>query len=70
MTRSLATIKFGGQTADSLAAILGADPTAERMERVGAAIMEYDSRAELLARCSGLASGQVCVDSSLQVRGG
>ena len=52
MLRRLAAIKFGAQTADSLAAILGADPTAERMDQVGVAIMECDSGAELLARCS------------------
>ena len=52
MMRRLAAIKFGAQTADSLAAILGTHPTAERMERVGVAIMECDSGAELLARCS------------------
>ena len=45
-------IKFGTQTADSLAAILGTNPSAERMERVGVAIMECDSGADLLARCS------------------
>jgi len=52
MMRGQAAIKFGAQTADSLAAILGADPTAERMDQVGVAIMECDSGAELLARCS------------------
>ena len=51
MLRQVA-IKFGTQAADSLAAILGANPSAERMERVGVAIMECDSGAELLARCS------------------
>ena len=45
-------IKFGAQTTDRLAAILGPDPTAERMEGVCVAIMECDSGAELLARCS------------------
>ena len=40
MMRRHATIKFGAQTADRLAAILGADPTAERMDQVGVAIME------------------------------
>ena len=52
MMRRHAAIKFGAQTADRLAAILGADPTAERMDQVGVAIMECDSGAELLARCS------------------
>ena len=52
MLRRLAAIKFGAQTADSLATILGTGPTAERMDRVGVAIMECDSGAELLARCS------------------
>ena len=52
MVRRLAAIKFGAQTADRLAAILGANPTAERLDRVGVAIMECDSGAELLARCS------------------
>ena len=52
MMRRLAAIKFGAQTADSLAEILGAVPTAERMDQVGVAIMECDSGAELLARCS------------------
>ena len=47
-----AAIKFGAQTADRLAAILGANPTAERLDRVGVAIMECDGGAELLARCS------------------
>ena len=45
-------IKFGAQTTDRLAAILGPDPTAERMEGVCVAIMECGSGAELLARCS------------------
>ena len=45
-------IKFGARTADRLATILGPDPTAERMEGVCVAIMECDSGAELLARCS------------------
>ena len=52
MLRGQAAIKFGAQTADRLAAILGADPTAERMDQVGVAIMECDSGAELLAWCS------------------
>ena len=52
MVRRLAAIKFGAQTADRLSAILGANPTAERLDRVGVAIMECDSGAELLARCS------------------
>ena len=52
MMRRHAAIKFGAQTADRLAAVLGADPTAERMDQVGVAIMECDSGAELLARCS------------------
>ncbi len=52
MVRGQAAIKFGAQTADRLAAILGANPTAERMDEVGVAIMECDSGAELLARCS------------------
>ena len=52
MVRRLAAIKFGAQTADRLAAILGTNPTAERMDQVGVAIMECDSGAELLARCS------------------
>ena len=47
-----AAIKFGAQTADDLAAVLGTNPSAERMERVGVAIMECDIGAELLARCS------------------
>ena len=47
-----ATIKFGTQTADSLTAILGTNPTAERMERVSVAIMECVGGDELLARCS------------------
>ena len=51
MLRQVA-IKFGTQTADSLTAILGTNPSAERMERVGVAIMECDNGAELLARCS------------------
>ena len=51
MMRRLAAIKFGAQTADSLATILGTNPTAERMDQVGVAIMECDSSAELLARC-------------------
>ena len=52
MMLRLAAIKFGAQTADSLATLLGTAPTAERMDRVGVAIMECDSGAELLARCS------------------
>ena len=52
MLLRLAAIKFGTQTADSLTAILGTNPSAERMERVGVAIMECDSGEELLARCS------------------
>ena len=52
MVRGQAAIKFGAQTADRLAEILGANPTAERMDEVGVAIMECDSGAELLARCS------------------
>ena len=52
MIRGQAAIKFGAQTADDLVTILGADPTAERLDRVGVAIMECDSGAELLARCS------------------
>ena len=52
MMQRLAAIKFGAQTADRLAAILGTNPTAERMDMVGVAIMECDSGAELLARCS------------------
>ena len=52
MVRRLAAIKFGAQTADRLATILGANPAAERIDQVGVAIMECDSRAELLARCS------------------
>ena len=52
MMRGQAAVKFGAQTADSLAAILGANPTAERLDRVGVAIMECDSGVELLARCS------------------
>ena len=52
MVRRLAAIKFGTQTADRLAATLGVNPTAERLARVGVAIMECDSGAELLARCS------------------
>ena len=51
MLRQVA-IKFGTQTAGNLAVILGANPSAERMERVGVAIMECDSGQELLARCS------------------
>ena len=47
-----AAIKFGAQTADRLTAILGTAPTAELLDRVGVAIMECDSGAELLARCS------------------
>ena len=47
-----AAIKFGTQTAGNLAVILGTNPSAERMERVGVAIMECDSGQELLARCS------------------
>ena len=47
MVRRLAAIKFGAQTADNLVTILGANPTAERMDRVGVAIMECDSGAEL-----------------------
>ena len=39
MVRRLAAIKFGAQTA-------------ERLDQVGVAIMECDSGAELLARCS------------------
>ena len=52
MLRGQAAIKFGAQTADRLATILGANPTAERMDQVGVAIMECDGGAELLARCS------------------
>ena len=52
MMRRLAAIKFGAQTGDRLAATLGANPTAERLDRVGVAIMECDGGAELLARCS------------------
>ena len=52
MVRRLAAIKFGAQTADNLVTILGANPTAERMDQAGVAIMECDSGAELLARCS------------------
>ena len=52
MMRRLAAIKFGAQTAGRLAAILGADPTAERMDQVGVAIMESDGGTELLARRS------------------
>ena len=52
MMQRLAAIKFGTQTADRLAAILGTNPTAERMDMVGVAIMECDSGAELLVRCS------------------
>jgi len=52
MTRRLAAIKFGAQSVDSLATILGTAPTAERMDQVGVAIMECDSGADLLARCS------------------
>ena len=55
MMRRLVAIKFGAQTADSLAAILRTDATAERMDQVGVAIMVCDSGAELLARCSELA---------------
>ena len=55
MMRRHAAIKFGAQTADRLATILGTNPAAERMERVGVAIMECDSGTELLARCSELA---------------
>ena len=50
--RRQAAIKFGAQTADRLATILGTNPTAERMERASVAVMECDSGAELLARCS------------------
>ena len=48
--RRLAAIKFGTQTADRLASILGTNPTGERMDMVGVAIMECGSGAELLAR--------------------
>ena len=50
MMRRLAAIKFGAPTADRLAAILGDDPAAERMEHAGVAIMECNDGDELLAR--------------------
>ena len=59
MMLRLTAIKFGAQAADSLAAILGTHPTAERMERVGVAIMECDNCAELLARCSEAGIGRL-----------
>ena len=55
MMRRLAAIKFGAQTADRLAAILGEAPTAERMEHAHVAIVECNDGDELLARCSEMA---------------
>ena len=55
MMRRLAAIKFGAQTADRLAAILGEDPTAEQMEHAHVAIVECNDGDELLARCSEMA---------------
>ena len=52
MTRRLAAAKFDARTADSLAAMLGTDPTAERMEHAIIAIMECQDGTELLARVS------------------
>ena len=54
MMRRLAAIKFDAHTADRFAAILGDDPTAERMEQAGVAIMECHGGDELLARCSAM----------------
>ena len=62
MMRRLAAIKFDAHTADRFAAILSDDPTAERMEQAGVAIMECNDGDELLARCLALveAAGGEC----------
>ena len=52
--RRQAAIKFGAQTAERLAGLLGATIAAEQMERVGDWIMECDSSGDLLARVSAL----------------
>ena len=48
--RRHAGIKFGAQTAERLAMLLGATVAAEQMEHVGDWIMECDHGGDLLAR--------------------
>ena len=52
--RRHATIKFGAQTAEQLADLLGTAIAAEQMERVGDWIVECDHREDLLARVSAM----------------
>ncbi len=52
--RRHAAIKFGAQTAERLAALLGAAIAAEQMERVGDWIVECDRGEDLLARVSAM----------------
>ena len=49
-----AAIKFGAQTAEQLADLLGTAIAAEQMERVGDWIVECDHREDLLARVSAM----------------
>ena len=52
--RRHAAIKFGAQTAEQLADLLGTAIAAEQMERVGDWIVECDRREDLLARVSAM----------------
>ncbi len=52
--RRHAAIKFGAQTAERLAVLLGAAIAAEQMERVGDWIVECDRGEDLLARVSAM----------------
>ena len=52
--RRHAAIKFGAQTAERLAALLGAAIAVEQMERVGDWIVECDRGGDLLARVSAM----------------
>jgi len=52
--RRHAAIKFGAQTAERLADLLGAAIAAEQMERVGDWIVECDRGGDLLARVSAM----------------
>ena len=52
--RRQASIKFGAQTAERLAARLGAAISTEQMERVGDWIMECERGGDLLARVAAM----------------
>ncbi len=51
--RHLAARKFGRQTADELARLLGRTPDGDRIDRVAVAIVDCDDADEFLARVRG-----------------